>query len=76
MLLVSIAVWLILKAVYTEIIHMIPISGFFAHIFICIIVGTLFLIILAGIGKIFKIREVSTLYAKVLAKTGLLRNGS
>lgn len=76
MLLASIAVWLVLKATYAGILHLIPITGFFAHIFICIIVGTLFLIILAGIGKFFKIREVSTLYAKVLTKTGLLRNGS
>lgn len=74
MVLVSIAVWLILKAIYIGIIHLIPISGFFAHIFICIFVGTLFLIILAGIGKIFKIKEINTLYAKVLTKTGLLRS--
>jgi putative peptidoglycan lipid II flippase len=73
MLGVSILVWLILKAVYAEIVHLIPISGFFAHILICVIIGTLFLIILAGIGKFFKIREVSTLYAKVLAKTGLFK---
>ena len=72
MLLVSIVVWLILKAVYAGILGLIPISGFFAHIFICIIIGTLFLIILAGLGKILKIKEISTLYTKVLTKTGLL----
>lgn len=73
MLLVSILEWLVLKAIYTEIVHLIPISGFFAHILICMIVGTLFLIILAGIGKIFKIKEIGSLYAKVLTKTGLLK---
>lgn len=74
MLLVSIVVWLVLKAVYTGIVYLIPIPSFFSHIFICIIVGTLFLIILAGIGKVFKIREVSMIYAKVLAKTGLVKS--
>jgi len=76
MLLVSILVWLVLKAIYVGIIHLIPITGFFTHIFICIIVGIFFLILLAGMGKFFKIREVSTLYAKVLTKTGLLRKVS
>ncbi|MCG8548977.1 MAG: murein biosynthesis integral membrane protein MurJ [Desulfobacterales bacterium] len=71
MLTVSIAVWLILKAAYAGIVHLIPISGFFAHILICIIVGTLFLFILASIGKVFKIQEISTLYAKVLTKNRL-----
>ena len=73
MLLVSIVVWLVLKAVYTQIIHLIPITGFLGHITICILIGTLFLIILAGIGKAFNIREISTLYAKILAKTGLVK---
>lgn len=73
MLLVSMVVWLILKAVYVETVHLIPISGFFAHILICIIVGALFLIILAGVGKVFKIREVNTLYSKILTKTGFLK---
>ncbi len=73
MVLVSIVVWLILKAVYAGTVDLMPISGFFAHVFICIIVGTLFLIVLAGIGKIFKINEINALYAKVLAKTVLLK---
>ncbi|WP_321491774.1 murein biosynthesis integral membrane protein MurJ [uncultured Desulfobacter sp.] len=72
MLLVSIMVWGILKAIYVGILHVIPISGLFTHIVICLIVGTVFLIILAGMGKIFKIREISSLYTKVLAKTGLI----
>ena len=76
MLAVSILVWLILKGVYVEIVRIMPISGFFSHLFICVIIGTLFLIILALIGKIFKIREVSSLYAKVLEKTGLLKKGA
>jgi len=72
MLLVSIVVWLGLKAVHAGVVHLIPVSGFFTHLVICIIVGTIFLIMLAGIGRVFKIREINTLFAKALAKTGLI----
>ncbi len=73
MALASIVIWLILRAVYAKITILMPISGFFNQIFICMTVGSLFLIILAAIGKMFKISEVTTLYAKVLVKTGLFK---
>ncbi len=74
MVLVSIAAWVVLKGAYTAIVLVIPARGILPDISVCVLVGSIFLGFLGGIGKIFNIREINSLYVRILTKTRLKKN--
>ena len=73
MILVSITAWLVLKTAYTGITCVIPTRGVLPDIAVCVVIGLIFLGFLAGIGKVFKIREINSLYFRILTKARIIK---
>lgn len=67
-LLLSLAVGAILVPVYHTLVQIIPPGGLIPDLGICLITGLVFLVVLGGLGRLFKISEIQTLFGKMYGK--------
>ncbi|WDP93086.1 MAG: murein biosynthesis integral membrane protein MurJ [Desulfobacter sp.] len=67
--LLSLASGAALEAVYAGITRIVPTGGLISNLCICTATGLAFLAILGGLGRLFNISEILTLYERIYGKT-------